>query len=460
MTRAWRSWKAARPETTFLALGTVLGVIYLLATPPLRVPDEYRHLRRVVQIASGGLTGGVAIPASVEQLAAVLRDDRTRDRRHSHSAGFPAAKLAAAAAIPLAAGSTTAAPPDRYLPYGPVAYLPAVLAVAAATALDARPLTLLYLARLSLLATGIALLFGALRATTALAWPLSFVALLPTAVFLRSGITADTVTTALAFLLFATLLRLRDGARAIGGGEVALLVLIGSCLALAKTGYWPLTWAALALPRTRFAARGARRRAVALAIGVPAVAGALWLAALDDWTSADHHRRADAAEQLRLLVEHPARIFLVLEATWLSPARLGQLASAFVGRVVALAVPVLFVPLAVVVVALLVIGDPRGPSPSLRERSAHAGAALACVVVISIGLYLNWTAPGSATVRGFQGRYLYPLAPFVLYALVPPRRLRFASSPRLAVALVVLLVLTMNACGVWSIVAATWLGTP
>jgi len=128
----------ARPETTFLALAAILGVTYLFATPPLQVPDEYRHPRRVAQIAAGGITGGAEIPASIEKLAAKLRDSHTEDRPRARRTAISLAKLAAAAAIPLAAETTVTAPPDRYLPYGPVTYLPAVAMVSVATRLDAR----------------------------------------------------------------------------------------------------------------------------------------------------------------------------------------------------------------------------------------------------------------------------------------------------------------------------------
>lgn len=311
------------------------------------------------------------------------------------------------------------------------------------------------MARLSLLAAGVGLLFTALRTTPALSRPLCFVALLPTATFLRSGVTADTVTTALAFLLFATLLSLRNGVGPIGEGDVVLLVLVGASLALAKTGYLPLTWAALALPHERFRSRRARRWSLVLAIGVPVLASVLWMLTLEDWTTSTWHRRADPTEQLRLLVEQPIRLLFVLGATWLSPERLGHLARAFVGRIVVLSTPAFFAPIAVLVVAVLVVGDKRAPSPSLRERVIHAGAALACVAEISLGLYLSWTAPGSPTVRGFQGRYLYPLAPFLLFALLPPRQLRCQLPPRLAAGLVVLVALAMNVYAIMMV--GSWL---
>lgn len=422
----------------------------------MHVPDELRHLRRVVQIANLGIVDGADIPASIERFARRARPDRGRSR-DGREATSTIAKLRAAALIPLAPESTVYFPGDRAMAYSPVAYLPAVAAVVLGSVVGASPLVLLYLARLSLLAFGAGIFLWSIRRAPALKWPLCFVALLPMASFMRSGVTADTMTTAFAFLLFVVILRLKEGSGLVSRRELALLTGAGVGLALCKLGYLPLTLTALTIPIHRFASRRSHRLALVLAIGLPLLASALWIWSVGDWTS-DGPRRANPHEQLRSMFADPLRFVGALISTWLSPQRLWRLAETFVGRLLLLTVhlPAFLVVASLVALAALLTVDDRAPAPSPAERLLFAGTAVVCLLVISVGAYVQWSAVGGLTIRGMQGRYLYPLAPFLMFALAPPRAMRSHCSPRTAVILVVTLAVVTNVWGIAGIVFATW----
>src|SRR5262245_55190156 len=102
---------AASPAKVFLLLGSTIGIAYLLATPPLLVPDEFRPLRRTVQIAHGGIITGATVPASLERFANTLRDVR-RGGRGSLGRAFPVDKLRAAGAVHLEPDDTVYWAPD------------------------------------------------------------------------------------------------------------------------------------------------------------------------------------------------------------------------------------------------------------------------------------------------------------------------------------------------------------
>jgi uncharacterized membrane protein len=448
--------EAATPANVFVVLASTIGLAYLLATPPLATPDEFRHLRRVTQIAHGGITDGAAIPASLERFAQVLRDRRSAERR-SRDRSFSFATLRSAAAVPLDASLTRYAPCDRYLPYGPIAYAPAVGAIWLGSILELRPLGLLYLTRLSMLVGGISLLYVAFRICPTLPWTTCLVAMLPTVAFVRSGVSADTFTTAFAFLLFALVMRARASASFVTWRDVSCLVVVATALGLCKVGYLPLVLVVIALPSDRFASPKHRWQAVVAVIGVSTLVSWLWLSGLGDFVATDVHRRADVDQQRRLLLDDPLRLLTVLEATWLDPARLWHLATAFVGRVLVLSVPPVVALASLTAVVALLFIDRREPSPLPRERLIFLAAVVMCLAGISLGLYLKTTAPGSETVRGFQGRYLYPLVPFALFAILPPPA--FSRQMTGAAALIVAVVaLAASACGLASIVAVTWLG--
>ncbi len=448
----------ASPESLFLVLASILGIAYVAATPPLHAPDELRHLRRATQIASGGIADGAMIPASLDRLASAVREGSASERRGSRGRAFPLRNLHAAASIPLDREVTRYAAGDRYLPYGPIAYAPAILAVWLGSKADVRPLALLYLARLSLLAGAIVVLYLAVRVSPTLPWTLCLVALLPTVTYVRSGVSADTLTTAFAFLLFALVMRVRGNARPVGNGDVLALTSAATALGLCKIGYLPLALVVLALPPAHFASPRRRWLCVCAVLGVSGVVSWLWLAGLGDFVATDVHRRADVDVQRRLLLDDPVRFLSVLEATWLAPGRLASVASSFVGRVLVLSVPGPIVLVCLAGIASVLLVDRRTPGPKLVERLAFLGVAVICLLGICLGLYLKTTAPGSATIRGFQGRYLYPVASFALFALLPPRPQGLATAGAAPAVIVVLVALLANAWGLASIVTATWLG--
>ena len=438
-------------------IGSSFGLGYLVATPPLHVPDELRHLRRAVQIANLGVVDGAMIPMSIERFARAAKSEARTQRRRRDTA-FTLATVRRLAAIPLEPERSTYFPPDRALAYSPVVYLPAVVAVALGSRAGVRPLALLYLCRLSLLAAGLALVYVSIRVAPSLKWALCFVALLPMVGFMRSGISADTLTTGFAFLLLASILRLGEGARAVAASEVVLLASVGAALALCKMGYLPLVLATLAVPADRFASRRARWQALAVTVGVPVLVNVLWLLALGDWISTDNPGRARPDAQLDLLAEHPLRFLAALQSTWLAPDRVWRIAEGFVGRLLLLTVhpPSLLVPLCLGVLLALVAADRRARTPRIAERLVVLAAVVACLLVISVGAYLKWTSVGSTFIRGIQGRYLYPLVPFLMLALLPPHALRWRCSDVVAAILVATVTIAANTWGVVAIVAATW----
>lgn len=440
-------------------LGSSLGIAYLVVTPPFHFPDELRHLRRSVQIARLGIVAGARIPESIDELGRTAKLAMAQRRRRDTA--YSVTTLRSLSAIPLDRERTVEFPGDRTRVYSPVVYLPAALAAAAGIQADARPLAILYLCRLGLLAAGLALLHAAIRLTPRLAWPMCLIALLPMATFIRSGISADTLTTGFAFLLFALLLRAREGTHPIGIHDALPMALVGAALSLCKVGYLPLVLAPLALPAERFTSPRSRGRVLMLAAGVPVVVQLLWLSALGDWVATDNPPGASPDAQLRLMLESPGRFVAALQATWVSPERVWRLADGVVGRLLMLTVrpPAVLVVGCVGLLLLLVCGDRLVRTPRPAERLVLLATAAASLLLMSVGAYLQWTPVGGGLVYGIQGRYLHPILPVVLLALVPPPGLRWRCSDELAGTLVGTGAILANAWGIGAIVAATWAAT-
>lgn len=405
-------------------LAIPLGIAWTALTPPMRVPDEGSHFLRVEQVVHGGVLGAAELPSSVVALAR----DGDRDARRLRSGrdgGWTRERLAARAATPLDADVRESFDGGRAAGYAPVPYLPAVVALVLLRPLELRPLTALYVARVAQLAGAIALVWAALRAMPFLAWASCLLALAPTAAFLRSGVSADSLTSALALLVFALAARPLVRPSPVPVLEVVALGAASLGLALAKSVYLPLTLTVLAWPRTAFGSPRRRAAVLVACVAVPWLAGVLWLAAIGggggDGQAIAATFRADPAQQLALLVREPLRFVAAVAATWGDLAAVAALANGAVGRLglldVALSPGWTVLWLGGAVLLALCADGGRAHVPA-AARAVFVVAALGCLAAISLVAWLEWSPPGSGTLFGLQGRYLLPLAPYAL--LAPP----------------------------------------
>jgi uncharacterized membrane protein len=434
---------------TFLLVALPAGLVLLVLTPPLQVPDELGHLLRAYQIAEGrlvaesrgGLPGGT-LPESLadQEQAFPLRMPRLprgellrRARR-----GF---------ATPLAPEAR------RFVPFGsasysPVPYLPASAAIAAGVAASWPPLAFVYAGRLATLLAASLVTALALRVAPAFRWPLVLLALTPMAAFLRSGLSADGMTNALAFLFFALVLRLstREGELP-SAGEKALVLSTSAALGLCK-GSVLLLPLLLLVP-----ARSAPRRRLAwgaLLLGVAAFGG-WWFVSRRLPAAPRFDVAVDAAANLRSLFFRPWRFFDALGAALTThPLRhlrelLGQLGWLDVRLPAAL--------LSAVAAAILVLALADGNGKLRLARWWRAGILLvlaASVLSVYTVMFVIYTPSGAAAIEGMQGRYFIPLSPAALFLIVS-RQPRIALSERAAARVAVLAAILGLAGAAWAL---------
>lgn len=417
---------AGRPPsaaTAFLLVALPAGLVLLVLTPPFQVPDEPAHLFRAFQIAEGGLlaesVGGLpggTLPASLADEARVWpgwmparpgRELLDRVRR--------------GLALPLAPGVGRFVP-FASAPYSPVPYFPAAVAIAAGRAASWSPLALLYAGRLATLLAGTLLTAVALRIAPAFRWPMALLALTPMAAFLRSGLSADGVTNALAVLFFALVLRLstRDG-EAPTAGMKALVLATSVALGLCK-GSVVLLPLLLLVP----ASSAPRRRLAwgATLLGASAAAG-WWLAVRRLPIPPRVDAAVDAAANVRSLLVRPGRFLALLGAEVdAHPLRhvrelLGQLGWLDVR------LPTALLAMVAVVLLALALADSSGRLRLARWWRPGVLLVLAAgLLSVVIVIFVIHTPAGAGEIEGIQGRYFIPFAPPALFLFV-------SRSPRL-----------------------------
>jgi uncharacterized membrane protein len=427
---------AARPDSCFVVLATIFGLLFLILTPPLLGGDERDHFMRAYQLSQGQLfavegvdaegfdtLGGTfpeTLATDVDRIAreVFLSEDRTSfldllDDRSPHGVhGF----------VPV---STTAS-------YSPGSYVPGLVAIGIGRIVDTSTLLLVYLARLAGLAAYVAIVALAIRRTPTHPWVFAACGLVPAALGQASTVTADTLTTALSFFVVASALRLAvTPADAIPRRwlvEAAVAtVALGSC----KPPYVVLALLYL-LPVVQH-----RGRRLTLWLGGAVAAGfvveVLWgiylaghLVSADNpqrWLAPDAFTYAfqgiDTQEQIVRIITHPWDfVAVVVRTAWRTGwVGLGEVVSRLglyrTGGIIALGA------------VAWILASPTLPArpddTPLPGRVRIALGAVVAVVVLGILViaYAYWNEVGAPVIEALPQRYWIPLLPAMVIAVAP-----------------------------------------
>jgi uncharacterized membrane protein len=424
---------------TYLVLALGCGAIMVFLNPPFQSPDEPNHFFRALAIAEGrwlatqqdGLVGA-PMRAAVIRWVFALHDDLPGHPEKKQSAAFLGAHVDADRRDPtrgFADFRNTAL-------YSPVAYLPQALGLAIGRSVGLPMLLAYYLARLFTLASCAALGYWACRQLPCARLTFVLIALSPLFLFQEASLSADGPTYALTAAFTALVLRAssdRSGLP-VSGRELAGLSSLGALTALTKLSAAPVPLVALLLLR-RPVVRAWRDALIV--IGVSWAALLAWSLAVSGlYVPAHPFVHVDARAQLDHVLRHPVQfagtLWHTLDILW-----------PFYYRSAVGILGWLDTPLRVAYVngfyLVLVISGAVAEAPAVqvtwRERLLAAVVVVATYGLLSVVMYLTWTAVGADMVDGVQGRYFLPLAVFWAVLCQWPAALqrRLSAPARLAV---------------------------
>lgn len=440
----------------FVIFSVVFGTFFAFAVPLGWGPDEHAQFNRAFQVASGGIApqrlpdadglpqyGGLVPRTAIELDKFSGPPNKVPNIWQQLAPANPA--FAAAAGKPVNAPLAVAAFPNTAA-YSPLAYVPAVAGLKAAQWLDlsiGQAWKFMRLAQVLAYSLVVAAGLFALRRSR-FRWAALAVALLPTAVYQSGVISADPLTTAIAFTFLALLaksliLTPRTDGLSLARWEFAALLAGAMALPLLKPTYAILSLLLLLLP-LRKALQG-RRGAwswrvagpVAAALAV-AGAGLLWWLRLSagtteamGWLRGPSERHlVQPGNQLSFILGHPLDVAGIGLRTLISYdwqyviSFFGQMGYAYGGNLTAPAFA------AACSAAAMVLGLVYSERVLMGwQRRVFAILVLLVSVAAVFGtLYLAFSPVRFPFVTGVQGRYFVPLAllgAVVVLQLVPAR---------------------------------------
>lgn len=456
MIKQWWNQIALKPELLFLLFAIPYGLILIFMVPPLGGSDEGFHFHRIASIGYNELLNKpVMVPAGIPaflQAGIDFYDPVTEPPyNYSHSEWQKVWN------IPLNADHKVSMEPLPVTIHHPFSYLPQLVAFVAAAATGLSPVIMLYACRLAGFISGVYLTWLAIKLMPSGKYILCALALLPTMTFYRSYANADPFTNALAFVLIALMLREIARKGKITGKAVLTLAATSFVLAQAKNAYLLLPFLALAIPAGRFLSLRSRVASLALITLPGALASIAWMVLIKQTYFAGGINyqtwggNVNPAMQMQFLLAHPLQYPHILFNTFfLTLAIPNTVATIF--NSLGLGYPV---PLSCVIVLLLcfirIIYNDRGTPIHYGQtvRLLGAGIFLGSTLITLTILYIQWTGLQADAIQGFQGRYLYPVLPFIVLFIEPsaqpPDQRRTASY----IAILAILGLSISTIRVW-----------
>lgn len=450
------------PVLAFLIASILLGLVFIVGTPPFRYPDEQAHFLRSYAIAHGDQVLVRANEPGIHAPTSLIEDFRYCESRvhRLRQAGLPYAPEEITSRLESRPDRDDSLRPIHLAPAvllgNPIAYLPQAAAIRVAETAGGGLLVQLYTARLVVLLLSSVLAVWALRLLPFGRLPMALFGLLPMVAWLRGSISPDAYAIAGGMLIVAVALRIggklsKD--KTLTRNEYVAFAVAATILAFSKFIY--LAGVLVLLPWTAPLLRRWRETLVLGLASAPAVAlGIAWTSYA---TAQFPHVRPDLpAELLDAEAKREWLTTSVLTVPNLISDTLVENLAVYAHQAMGvfgwLDVPFPTLPLglltAILGLSAFIGGVPQGATR--LQGLTFVGVFGTQVVLVLVSILMLWTPIGMRVIEGVQGRYFLPLLPALLLGarfLFAPRPLH--DSRGLQVALAITFVAIVFACALW-----------
>jgi len=412
------------PLRVFFILGGGFGILFGLVTPPFQVPDEYQHFLHAYHLSQGKLRAAVVngyvggyFPSSLLQFDltlnyAVAANPKNKQKLQDLWIQFTK---------PLNPDQRTFLVFSDTARYASPAYIPQALGISLGRWLEAPPVVVFYLGRLTNGLTWFFLIWYALKLTPIYKWVMAVLVLTPMSLFQAASVSVDGLTNGIAFLIISSILYLALGPiRRVERRHIVLLSGLVFLLAFTKQIYILLSGLYFMIPAKKF---DGRRRQIMAALPIFLIglcAFMLWQGIYGELYPSG---RADGSvtfsprDQLAFIFEHPGDYFEIIVFT--AKRELFLWLAMFVGilgwidTVLPTAVYYTFFPFLLAVA----LWDTH-PQIVLSLSGKLVALVVFALVFIALltSLYLYWNRLQAPLIQGLHGRYLTPVS---LLAVLP-----------------------------------------
>jgi uncharacterized membrane protein len=437
-----------QPHVLFVIISVVFGSVFISITPPLWGLDEPSHFARVFHITKGDF-----IPTSDQNNPGSHAPDNYFELSNYRTADIldvlPAGKMVLGRAdvtqglIYDTLTNRQFSDSEHFFPfiagYSPAAYPGAIIGNTIARVLDLNIGLTLQLTRIFSLLAYIAISATAIWVLRRqkIKWLFFLAALIPTAIFQASMITADGTLIAVSLLFFAVIMRFfftKD--TQINKRLLWLLTLTAIALPLIKVNHIFISAAIILIP---FTALGSKRFAVFYKTGVlfiGLVLSFIWSSLTKVTDAPAFSQRADQlqiipSEQINFVLNNPFEFIIAIGRSLVIHGDMYYQGLLFTVSGNQVQTPLIFTVILSICLLLVTI---YAKDELVKAKKLIIGLCIGVVIVsttVFASLYAGFTPVGWSFVDGIQGRYFLPLLlpVLMLISILLPVRLRIKERP-------------------------------
>ena len=403
-------------------IGTLFGLLLMVATPPFQSPDEQNHYARAYHVSNGGLMGvtqdnllGVIIPPNLIDLYFGAIKTEAGEIAGHPDIKFPLHKFKQGFSFKINTTDSQFMLAPNTASYPFTFYLPHAIGIALGKTVLYSELGIFYSGRLFGLIFYLLSGWIILNNSSKPHQEIFFTCLLlPMPLFLAAMYTADTVSTLIAYFAITYYLTLRQEAIPINEKNLWKILLIAFCIGLIKPVYVFLSALIFLLP---FSSQLSNLKNILIRIGVIAISliGVVTVTLLGKGSQVTMRSDVDPNIQLAEFLHHPFK-FILLSGTYF----FDWMPDYYTGVIGVLGVLDTILPgyayyLGLALMLFLILQkNPEEKTFLWRELGLLSLAFVSCILATLLFLFITWSPTKAWIIEGFQGRYLLPILPIIL----------------------------------------------
>lgn len=438
--------KQIRLEKIYLIMVIPLGILYMIANPLGRVPDEDYHARKAMAISKGNFFSYANEDGdAVEELNSKMLELVDR-KTSSYEEAINKLKI-------VETDEETEMKYTTMALYAPICHLPQAIGMFLTRIFGGGVVVQCYAARLANFAVAVFLLYNAIKFAPFKKNVVFFLAILPITLNEIASMAADALAISMSifFICYILHLKFNETKKEITKKDIVLLAISSVVVALCKIVYIPLVLLLVILPKEKFGNLKQKNIVTISIIAGSILLNIVWLIYCSRFL-VTFNPGVDSALQVKYILTHPITYILTCFRTLNTYGQMFilHLVGEGVGSFNAQA-SVLFVFPCIVIAAMLFFVNDEKDKVKIDVFTKLICLIIFVVIVALIytSLYVQWTEAKKPIITGVQARYFLPI--LLLTAIVFNNN-KLIFTEKISFRYILLFLLFMNLNAVSSIV--------
>lgn len=401
--------KNIKLEKIYLILVIPLGILYCLANPLGKVPDEDYHVRKSMAIAQGNLFSHAKENGDAEDEFNVKLAELVTSSTASYEEALIRINMEEN-------DETTNMWYTTMALYAPVCHMPQAFGIIVARVLGGNLVVQCYFARLMNFAVAVFLVYQAIKLVPFKKHVILFISMLPIVLNEFASMASDALAIAISIFFICYTLYLKYNKEKIMRKDVVILTISSIVVALCKIVYIPLVFLLFILPKEKFDTAKKKNIITTAIVAVSIILNLIWLVYCSRFLIM-FNPGVNSGEQVKYVLSHPFRYILILFRT------LNTYGQMFIVHLCGeglghfnVQTSVLYVFPCIVIASMLFFINEDKEKVEIDKATKCVAFIIFLMIVALIytSLYVQWTKLGYSIIEGIQARYFIPILPLVL----------------------------------------------